>query len=240
MKSPWKSLPLSSALLSFVGMKFCKMVFPSRYVGSTSCNFFRLIPLEGLVLEDLIRNAHTLFDEPPSTTPTVPSPPMAETTSTFPSGSLLSAELPQPSEVGAMGSATQPHPGLVRVIPTSAQLSFSSLPSHIAVESSPTPSPTTLPSSLLGLPSSNNLVEGVETTSQEYVIPEVRGTEVMETLVFGPSSEVVSVPPTSVTEWRLRQSQLPPQPDAVTIPQSPPESMLSSTSDLPLSSVMSL
>jgi hypothetical protein len=42
----------------------------------------------------------------------------------------------------------------------------------------------------------------------------------------------------SVAEWRLRQSRLPP--DALTIPQSPPESVLSSLSDFPLSSATSL
>jgi hypothetical protein len=76
----------------------------------------------------------------------------------------------------------------------------------------------------------------------EQVTPEVRGTEAVEpeALANSPPPEVVSVLPTSVTEWRLRQSQLPPQPEAVTTPQSPPESVLSSTSDLALSSVMSL
>jgi len=195
-----------------------------------------------IVLKDLIRNVHTLFDDQPSTSPPVPSPPaVAETASTFPSGSFLSAELPQPSEVDAMGPTTRCL-GLVGVIPTSTHSSFSSVPSDVALESRLTPSPTALPSPLLGLPSSNTLLEGVETNSQEWVMPEVRGTEAVEpgALVNRPPPEVVSVPPTSVTEWRLCQSQLPPQPEAVTIPRSPPESVLSSTSDLPLSSVMSL
>jgi hypothetical protein len=74
-------------MLSFVEMKSYKMVFTSRYVAWTSATFFELISLEGLVLEDLIRNVHTLFDGRPSTSLLVPSPP-AETTSTFPSGSF--------------------------------------------------------------------------------------------------------------------------------------------------------
>ena len=216
------------------------MVLTSRYVAPTCCNMFQPTPSEVLVLEDLIRNVHTLFDKSPSTSPRVPSPQAADTTSTFPSGSFSSAELSQPSEVDVMGSTSQHRPGLLSVIPASTQSSFPSLPSHVAMEHRLIPSPTALPSSLLGLPSSNVLVEVVKTTSQEQVIPKVRGTEAVETLADGPSSEVVSVPPTSVTEWRLRQSQLPPQPDAVTIPQSPPESVLSSSSDLPHSSVMSL
>ena len=214
------------------------MVFTSRYVAST-CEFFKLTPSEGLVLEDLIQNVHTLFDEPPSRSLRVSSQDLEETTSTLPSGSFSSAELSQPSEVDVMGSTSRHCPGLLGAIPTSTQSPFPSLPSDVAMERQLTPSPTTLPSFLLGLPSSNNLAEAVESTSQEQVIPEVRGTEAVETSVNGPS-EVVSVPPKSVTEWRLHQSQLPPQPDAATIPQSPPESVLSSMSDLPLSSVMGL
>ena len=43
-----------------------------------------------------------------------------------------------------------------------------------------------------------------------------------------------------VAEWRLHQSRRPPHPDAPTIPPSPPESVLSSMSDFPLSSATSL
>jgi hypothetical protein len=56
-------------------------------------------------LEDLIQNVHILFDDQPSTSPPVPSP-AAETTSTFPSGSFLGAELSQLSEVDVMGPNT--------------------------------------------------------------------------------------------------------------------------------------
>ncbi|KAN0139934.1 Rho GTPase activation protein [Lactarius tabidus] len=142
------------------------------------------VHIKSLVLEDLIRNVHTLFDDQPSKSPPVPSP-AAETTSTFPSGSLLGAELSQLSEVDVMGPNAQ-RLGPVGVTPSLTQSSFSSL-------------------SLANSP-----------------------------------PEDVSVPPTSVTEWRLRQLQLPLQSEAVTTPQSPPESVLSSLSDLALSSVMSL
>jgi hypothetical protein len=199
--------------------------------------FFQLIPLEGLVLEDLIRNAYTLFDDQPSTSLPVPSP-AAETTSTFPSSSFLGAELSQLSEVDAMGPTAR-RLGLVGVAPSLTQSSFSSLPSDIALESSLTLSPTTLTGSLLGLPSPNTLVEGAETNLHEQVTPGVRHMAAVELGAFvnRPPPEVVSLSRTSVTEWRLRQSQLPPQPEAVTTPHSPPESVLSSTSDLPLSFV---
>ncbi|KAN0140294.1 hypothetical protein V8E53_002190 [Lactarius tabidus] len=197
------------------------------------------VDIKGLVLEDLIRNVHTLFDDQPSTSPPVPSP-AAETTSTFPSGSFLGAELSELSEVDVMGPNTR-RLGPVGVTPSLTQSSFSSLPLDVAFESSLTLPPTTLPSPLLGPPSSNTLVEGVETNSQEQGTHEVIGTEAVEPEALANSPlEDVPVPPTSVTEWRLRQSQLPSQPEAVTTPQSPPESMLSSSSDLVLSSVMSL
>jgi len=175
-----------------------------------------------LVLEDLIRNVHILFDERPSSHPTVPSPHSTET-----------IELPQPSEVDAMGSTSRHRPGFVGIVPTSTPSSCSLSPSDVALESRLTPSPTNLPNPLLGIPSPNTLVEGVETASQE----QVRGSEAVDTLVDSPP-EVMSVPPTSIDEWRLRLSQLPQE--AVTIPQSPPESVFSSTTDLPLSSIMSL
>jgi hypothetical protein len=99
---PWRSSLSNSDMLSFVGMKSCKVVFTSRYVASTCSTFFQLIPLEGLVLEDLIRNVLTLFDDQPSTSPPIPSP-AAETTSKVPSDSFLSAELSQPPEVDSVG-----------------------------------------------------------------------------------------------------------------------------------------
>ncbi len=206
-----------------------------------SCNSFQLRPSEKLVTEDLIQHAHTLFDERLSPSPPAPSPDMAETTSTYTYGSLfLSPEFPQPAEVEAMDSTTRHPPGLVGGTPVSTRSSFSSLPSDAAMESRHTRSPTPLLGPLLGLPSSRTLTEGVETTAQEQVIPEVRGTEVVETLPNSTPPGNVSVPPISVAEWQLRQSRLPPHPEAVRIPQSPPESMVSSTSDFPLSSATSL
>ncbi|KAH9024574.1 hypothetical protein EDB85DRAFT_2181507 [Lactarius pseudohatsudake] len=171
-----------------------------------------------LVLEDLIQNVDALFNERPSP------PDAAEMTSTQTYGSLfLSPELPQSAES------------------TQSSSSFFSSPSDAATESRLTPSPTGLLSPLLGLPSSQTLTEGVETTAQEQAIQEAGGTKAMETLPDSTPAKVVSVPPTSVAEWRLRQSLLlPPHPEPMTIPQSPPESVLSGTSDFPLSSATSL
>ncbi|KAN0140287.1 hypothetical protein V8E53_002183 [Lactarius tabidus] len=200
------------------------------------------VRIKGLVLEDLIRNVHTLFDDQHSTTPPVPSP-AAETTSIFPSGSFLGAELSQLSEADVMGPNTR-RLGPIGVTPSLTQPSFSSLPLDVDFESSLTPPPTTLPGPLLGLPSSNSLVEGTDTNLLAQATPGVRGMASVEPGAFvdRPPPEVVSVSRTSVTEWQLRQSQLPSssQPEAVTTPQSPTESVLSCTSDLPLSSIMSL
>jgi hypothetical protein len=168
---------------------------------------------------------------------------VAETTSTITYGSLFwSPELPQLAEVQAMDSTARHRPGLVGGISTSTQSSFSSLPSDASMESRLTQSPIALLSPLLGLPSSKTLME-VETTAREQVIPEVRDTEAVETLTNSIPARILSVPPTSVAEWRLRvpQSRLvPPHPEAMTIPQSPSESVLSSTSSFPLSSATSL
>jgi hypothetical protein len=155
-------------------------------------------------LEDLIRNVHILFDDQPSTSPPVPSP-AAETTSTFPSGSFLVAELSQHSEVDAMGPNTR-HLGPVGVTPSLTQSPFASLPLDVAFESSLTPPPTTFPGPLLGLLSSNTLVEGVETNWREQGTHEVRDTEAVEPEALANSPlEDVPVLPTSVTEWRLHQ-----------------------------------
>ncbi|KAN0140268.1 hypothetical protein V8E53_002164 [Lactarius tabidus] len=130
-----------------------------------------------LVLEDLVQNAHTLFDERPS-----------ESSS-------------PPAEVQTMGASTQNRPAFVGTFSTSSR---SSLLSDATAESRLAPSPTTR-SSLIrkGFPSSKTLTEGVDATTQEQVIPEARGTESGETLANSTLPEAVSVPPTSVDEWRL-------------------------------------
>jgi len=128
--------------------------------------------LKVLVLGDLIRNAHTLFDERP-----FPLDDVSETTSTFTHGSLfLSLEFPRYAEV---------------------------------------------------IPEARG---------------EARGPKAGETLANSTPVEIVSAERISVAEWRLQvpQSRLTSQPEAVTIPQSPPGSVLSSTSDFPLSSATSL
>ncbi|KAF8259142.1 hypothetical protein EI94DRAFT_589570 [Lactarius quietus] len=208
-----------------------------RYVILRGSKVRDAVNAKKLVMEDLIQNAHTLFDELPSPSHPVSSFNAAETTTLSTYGSLfLSPELPQPAGVQAMGYGTLHRPE--RVLPTSTQSSIS-LPSDSATESRLTPSPTPLLSPLLGLPSST---ERVEMTTQEELIPKTRGPKALETLADRTSAEVLSVPLTSVaaSEWRLRQSRLPPPPDVLLIPQSPPESARSSMSDFPLSSATSL
>ena len=197
----------------------------------TSCSFSQLIPSETLVIEDLIQNAHSLFDERPS--PSSPISSVETTSHTYSS----SPELRQPAEV--MGSTTRHHLGLVGGISTSTQSSFFSLLLDAVVESHFTPSPALLLSPpLLELPTSSKfLMEEVKTTTQEQVTPRLRGSEAVETLANSTPRPVEVV---SVAEWLLSQLQLPPQPEALMMPQTPPESMLLSTSDFPLSSAMSL
>ncbi|KAH9029686.1 hypothetical protein EDB85DRAFT_2147170 [Lactarius pseudohatsudake] len=172
--------------------------------------------LEGgkLIMEDLIENAHTLFDER-----TVPSP----------YGSFSSPELSRPAEVG---STTQHRPGLIGGGSTSTQSSFSTSHSDTPVKGCIT--------ALLGLSSSQTLKEGVETTTQEQVIPGVRGTQAVETLLDGSPPEAASPPPTSTTEWWLPHLGLHQHPGTPTIPPSRPESVLSSASDVSLSAVSSI
>ena len=184
-------------------------------------------------MEDLIKNAHTLFDETSQSAP-LPSSDVAETMSAYPHGSLvLSPELPH--------STTQHHLGLMGGIPMSSQLSFSTAPSDATTNSHPSPPPITLLNPLMGLSSSRTLAERVETTTQEPVVLKARTRTAVEALPNSTPPDAVYIPaPMSVAEWRLHQSRLPPDPEAGTRPQSPPSSVLSSGSDIPLSSATSL
>ena len=169
--------------------------------------------------------------------PPVPSSAVAEPKSAHTYSSLfLSPKLPQSAEVQAAGSTSRHRPGFVDGIPASTHCSFSSFPTEASPEIRLTPPPIDLLSPLLGLSSSKTLAEGVEATTQAQLIPEARGTEAIMTLPNSTPPDVVPLPaPTSVAEWRF-----PPDPEALTTPQSPPESLLSSMSNVPLSSAMSL
>lgn len=202
-------------------------------------------------MKDLIKNVHTLFDESPPQGPQSPlmsSPDVPETMSATTIDSLLSPEFPAATEVQAMSSASQQHPGLVVDIPMLAPLSFPSLLLDAASESeshfTPTPSPTPFISPLLRLPSSQTPTEGVDTPTQEQVIPKAREINAVETLpnsILVPPEVSPQAAPSPVAEWRLQvPSQLPLQLEAPIMPQSPTESMLSSTSDCPHSSATSL
>jgi hypothetical protein len=192
-------------------------------------------------MEDLIQNAYTLFDERPSQSPPVPSSHVAEATSTHTDGSsFLSPELPQFAEVRATGSTSRHRPGLVDDSPAFTLSSFSSFPSDYSVVSRLTPPSFDLLSPLLGLSSSKTRT-GVETTTQERPIRQARRTGAIGTLPNSTRPDVVPLPaPTSVAEWRLHQSRVPPDPEALRRPRTPPESILSSTSDSPHSSATSL
>ncbi|KAH9020709.1 Rho GTPase activation protein [Lactarius hengduanensis] len=165
-----------------------------------------------LVLEDLIQNAHTLFDERPSPSP---SPDLTETASTFISSSLfLSPELPRSSVVQADDSTTRHRPELGGT-PTSSRYSFPTSPSHdfmgrLTLTASPFLSP------LLGLSSSPTLTEGVETTTQDQANSKANGTKPRQL----PHTEPLTIP--------------------LTNPQCPPEGLLTTTTDCRLSSATSL
>ncbi|KAI9430909.1 Rho GTPase activation protein [Lactarius indigo] len=104
------------------------------------------VDVKNLVMEDLIQNAHTLFDEHPPPSPIL-SPHAVETTSTFTyrDGSLLNSESPRLVE------PTTGH------LSTSTQSSFSAPPSDTPVEMGPTP--TNL---LTKSPSETSIVTGAE------------------------------------------------------------------------------
>ena len=190
-------------------------------------------------MEDLIQNAHTLFDEHPSPSEPVLSPNVADTTSTFAYDSLFSSpELPQQAKIDAMGSTTRHGPGLFGSTLTSTQSSSSSLPMESRLIP---PTRTTLLSPLPDFPSSKTPIGG-EMTTQEQVTVEGRGPNAVETFENSTPADVISIQPTSVDEWRLQvsQSRLPPHPEAQTSPRSPPESVLYSISDFPRSSATSL
>jgi hypothetical protein len=114
-------------------------------------------------MEDLIQNAHILFDEHPPPSPPVPSH-MAETTFHLADGSFLSSEFSPSDGAQTMGSTTRHHPGLVGGIPTSTQSSFPAQ-SDSPVEGRLTQTLTPSLSPLLGLTSSQTLGERVETTT---------------------------------------------------------------------------
>ena len=165
-------------------------------------------------MEDLIRNAHTLFDERPSQSLPFPSSNVAEATSTHTYGPLfLSPGFPQSSEIQATGSTSRYRPGIVDGIHASTQSSFSAFPSDGAVVNRFTPPQAALISPLRELSLSRMPTEGVQTTTQERVT-KARG-----------------------TKGKLRAL---PHSEAPTIPQSPPGSILSSTSGFARSSATSL
>jgi hypothetical protein len=106
-------------------------------------------------MEDLIQNAHALFDERPSQSPPFSSPNVAEPMSsrTYASSLFSSPQLPQFAAGPATGSTPRHSPGL-GAIRESPQSSFSSFPSDGSVDSRLTPPYTVLSPLLLDLSSS--------------------------------------------------------------------------------------
>jgi hypothetical protein len=133
-------------------------------------------------MEDLIQNAHTLFDECDSQSPHIPPYEVAKTTPTSTYGPLLSPGFPQSAKVQATSSTSRRRTGLVDSIPTSTRSSISSFPSEGSVVSHLTPPQASLLSPLLGLSSSKTVMERFETTAREQLIPRARGTEAIGTL----------------------------------------------------------
>ena len=135
-------------------------------------------------MEDLIQNAHNLFDEHPLPSESVPSPNVAETTSTVTyDWLLLSPELSQQPEVEDIGSTTRHAPGGI-LVPTQSSFSSSSMESRF------TP-PTTLLSPLQGFPTSITPTR-VEMTAYEQDMPDERGTKAVEILANSIPVEVMS------------------------------------------------
>ena len=187
-------------------------------------------------MEDLIHNARTLFDERPSQSPHVSSYNVAETTSTHTYSSLFLN--PESADVQAMGSTSRHRPEIIDGAPMFTQSSFSSFPSDASPESQFTPPPIDLLSPPLGLSSSKDLKERVETITQELPIPEAAGTAAIKTLPSSTPPDVIPLPTaTTVAEWQLHQSRLPSPTTALRRPQSPLAS--ESTSDYPYPSATS-
>ena len=93
-------------------------------------------------------------------------------------------------------------------------------------------------------PSSQTLKEGVETTTQDRVVPkamEIKTVEILSNSTIALPEASAQVAPSFVAEWRLRvPSQLSLQTEAPTIPPSPTESVVSSISECHVSSATSL
>lgn len=187
-------------------------------------------------MEDLIQNAQVLFDERPVPSSPVHSPHMTETTSTLSFGPFMSAEFSRPQVVG---STTQHRSGPVGGTPTSLTSSLSSfspsqLESPANVEGRLTSEMVTLLSPLLGLSPSQTLRERLETMTQERVIHDARGTQAVETedVSVPPTSSVADwLPTSSIADWVLPQPELQQHLGEPMVPQSPAESVRSSSTD---------
>ena len=207
-----------------------------RFVSIIPCKISQVIPLKKLVMEDLIQNAPILFDEHPLQSSPNPPPHMAETMSTLSNSSLLSSEFSLPTEAQAVGPTAGHRRSLVSNIPASTQSSFPISHPDSPVEGRLIPALVPLLSPLLGLSPSQTFRERTETTTEEQDIPEARGSQGVGTLPNSLLQEVVSGASTSDAGWWLPHPGLRQHSEEPTIPQSPPESVRSSSTDFSFSS----
>ncbi|KAH9057735.1 Rho GTPase activation protein [Lactarius vividus] len=214
-----------------LGSQFCYAVFRGNtvvegYVCLKACRilflFFHLPYLfaQDSLMEELIQNAHTLFDEPFSPSP-LPSAHVGSRFSNISYSSLFASTLfAEPDAIGSDGSA-------------SARSSSTIFPSVSSVElSTPPRLPNLLPSPLMGLPLLETPTDGRYPPEPEQFIPEVRGSSVVTTLPHTPPSL------TSATKQQLSQQE--PYLQARTIRHSPQNSLRTSSAYRPASSARSL
>ncbi|KAH9068259.1 hypothetical protein EDB83DRAFT_2314746 [Lactarius deliciosus] len=189
-----------------LGSQFCYAVFR----GSTVVEGYDSL------MEDLIQNPHTLFDDPISPSPP-PSTHAGPRFSTISYSSLFANTIfAEPHAIGSEGSA-------------SARSSSIIVPSISSVElSTPPRLPNFLPSPLLGLSPLETPTDGRDPPEPEQFIPEVRGSSAITTLPR-------TLPPfISATKQQL--SQQGPDLQEQTICHSPQNSLRSSSAFRPASS----
>ncbi|KAI9455786.1 Rho GTPase activation protein [Lactarius psammicola] len=181
----------------------CTKIFPSG------------VRMKDLLMEDLIQNAHTLFDEhlPPFPSPHSVRP--EETASVLSYSSYLS---PRSFEAQIAGPSTYLSPGPVGSVRAFGRYSPSISPSNSSIDHLGGTTPTTLTPLLSSL-------------------PEMRGSYATKALPNTPQ-DVVSWPHTFAAQQGIPPQQ--PYPEALTIPQGPPESMPPSSADETRSSATSL
>ena len=161
------------------------------------------MPLERPVMEDLIQNAHTLFDGRPSPSQSPPAPlsDVVEATSTETHDPWFlspDSKLPQSAEIKGMGSTSRHRSGLVDSILASTEPSFSLLPPDGDVVNHLPPPRTGFLSPLRGLWSTKRPAKGVETKTQERLRVTERGTKAKSPVPHSEARTIPQRPPKSI------------------------------------------